>query len=328
MNAMLRTSVLIVLTVIAIPGKAETQCIRQGNEEIILFDDAQKYCPPQIGPVDPKLGWKFALSDDRPGCWRSDDYFVYVALETKPTSLLLPGDIEPLSACKKFNDKRDDALLEFMLEVCADFDEDDKLASEYGHKALAMAERYGDGDPRLLQSIDCLAARTANLAEAEKLVERSIAIQQRYGPTAYAAMVSNLGAIGRIRMDQRRFDEAEKSYLEAIKLGRQHLGDDHLEVVVSTAALGKMYFDLGKFQQAEEHLLLALAGATKHKGAHWIMAQKLAIVSARIMAEVYRKQNKPDEEARYREIARRHREELRPAEKQDLIDQSTFADPS
>lgn len=328
MNAMLRTSVLIVFAVIAIPGKAETQCIRQGSEEIILFDDARKYCPAQIGPVDPKLGWKFAFSDDRPGCWRADDYFVYVALEAKPSSLLLPGDIEPLSACKKFNDKRDDAIWEFTLEVCADFDEDDKLATEYGRKALAMAERYGEGDSRLLRSIDCLAARTANLAEAEKLIERSTTIQRRYSPTDYVAMVSNLGAIGRIRMNQRRFDEAETFYLEAITLGRQHLGDDHLEVVVSTVALGKMYFDLGKFQQAEEQLLLALAGAIKHKGAHWVMARRFAVASARIMADVYKKQNKPVEEARYREIARRHWEELRSRESEDFIDQSTFSDPA
>jgi tetratricopeptide (TPR) repeat protein len=326
MKAVLRTLALIVFAAIAIPGKAETQCIRQGNEEIVLFDEERNYCPPQIGPVDPKLGWKHAYSGDHGGCWRADDSFVFVNMESRPASIHWFGEIEPLSACKKFNDKRDDATWEFMSEVCSDFDEDDKLASEYGRKALAMAERYGEGDPRLVQSIDCLAARTSDLAEAEKLIERSIAIRQGYGPTDFAAMVSNIGGIGNIRIKQGQFDAAEASFLEAIKLGRKHLGDDHVEVVALTVILGKMYFDLGKFQKAEGQLKLALAGATKHKGAHWVLARRLAVSSARILADAFRKQNKPDEEARYRDIAQRHREELRPTE--NVIDQSTFQDPS
>jgi hypothetical protein len=92
--------------------------------------------------------------------------------------------------------------------------------------------------------------------------------------------------------------------------------------------VAKMYFDLGRFQQAEEQLLLSFAGATKHKGAHWVMARKFAIFSSRILADVYRNQNQPDDEARYREIARRYREELRPEENEDVINQSTFSDPS
>jgi hypothetical protein len=61
---------------------AETQCIRSGNEEIVLFTDEQEYCPTQILPLDRKLGWKLANSADRAGCWRSDDRFVYVMLES------------------------------------------------------------------------------------------------------------------------------------------------------------------------------------------------------------------------------------------------------
>ena len=319
----LREILLIVIATIAIPAWAETQCIRQGNEEIILFDDARKYCPPQIGPVDPKLGWKFAFSDDRPGCWRADDYFVYVALEAKPSSLLLPGDIEPLSACKKFNDQQAEKTREYMSDACEDFDLDSEVAVVFCRKALAMAESYGESDPRLWRAIDILAARTDDLVESEKLIERSKAIRQKYAPSDYEALMGNLVGIARIQQRRGQFDAAGASFQEAIRLGRQHLGEDHLDVVAWTLLLGKMYFDLGKYPQAEEQLLVALAGAVRDRPIYWKMGHKIAATTARLLADICQKEGKSSDADRYREIARRHREAaqqpgLEPSDDPDL----------
>lgn len=318
MNARLPIAVLLAVANLAIQAKAETQCIRHGNDEIILFDDVRKYCPPQIAPVDPTLGWKKAYSDDHWGCWRIDEVFVYVALESRPTSIHSPGKIEPLAACKKFSDQQVEATWESMLSVCLNLDIDSMLADEYGHKALAIAERYGEADPRLLQSIDCVVARTANLVEAEVLVERANAIRQRLGLNDYEGVVSSLSSIGHIRSRQGRFDAAETAYLEAIKVGRQHLGDDHLEVAALTLLLGKMYFDLGKYPQAEEKLLLALATAEKPRPTYGITAHQIAASAARLLAGMYQAQNNGVEAVRYSEVWGKHKDAAKQSPSQEV----------
>lgn len=323
-----RAILLIALAAIAAPAWAERQCIREDSEEIILFDHAQTYCPMESAPVDPQLQWKFAYTNGRTGCWRYDDSFVYVATTSMVPSIFPRESVEDISACKKFSEQAMDEEWDFEIEDCDNFDLPKKVNAAACRNAMKLAERYGDSDPRLLISIDRLSGTTDDVAEAEKLLKRSVDIRQKYFPSDYQGLVSTLGGIGTLRKKQHNSDGAATAYLEAIRVGRKHLGEDHLEVIALTLLLGKMYLDFDMLPKAEEQLLVALASAEAHRPTYLKTAENLAASSARLLADIYQRQSKGVEADRYREIARKHKEAAQQPDVPEINEPSDDADLS
>jgi hypothetical protein len=311
---------------VATAALAETQCIRDGGKEVVLFDYEVSHCVDRIVPPDPPATWKLALSDENYGCWLSDGLFVHVTLANWAQTTYPAYVVEPISACKNFNDQRLNAAWEYEIEFgCENFGIDRKIAEGACRKALALAERYGESDPRLLRSVESLSVQTKDLRETEVLIKRAAEIRRKHFPSDFAGMMINMTSIAFLRRDQGDAEAYEALYLEAIEFGRRHLGDDHIEVVANTLILGATYFRLGKFREAEEQLLLGFARSEKHRAPYWAFARSMARSCARMLADIYQKQQKPEDEARYREIARRITEELRPPESKVLDD---LKDPS
>jgi len=133
-------------------------------------------------------------------------------------------------------------------------------------EALKEAETFGEDDPRLTATLrdlaDCLTQTTKKYALAEELLKREQRIMRRLGPD-FPGLVAGMDLLGRAYYNQGNYKEAEKTYLNAIKIapevgGGAHNFDWRKEVV---ARLGLCYQSEGKYDQAEQCFRSGLAAA-------------------------------------------------------------------
>ena len=85
-------------------------------------------------------------------------------------------------------------------------------------------------------------------------------VQGKYGMPSLAmlAFCLLLNQIGRMLMDQGKYDEAQPLYREALKVKRETLGDRHPSTLSSISNLGSLLQDQGKLDEARARLEASL----------------------------------------------------------------------
>jgi serine/threonine protein kinase/Tfp pilus assembly protein PilF len=134
-------------------------------------------------------------------------------------------------------------------------------------RALAQFTEAGDiyralddslGSATVDDEASVLLLNNGNLAEAERLMRRSLEYKRRkYGRHPFVAgQLTNLGAL---LEDAKRPAEAEAAYREALDIGIATLGEDH-DVVTSTMNnLGLLLSNRGNYAEAQTFMRRALA---------------------------------------------------------------------
>jgi signal transduction histidine kinase len=153
------------------------------------------------------------------------------------------------------NDIRGMAIVENKLGVLYDDMGKTKQAIAYYLKGLAHAERanYPLLQTDLLVNLGLGLVKEKQYAKAEAYFKRGEALSREL--ENYGALRVNLHNQGELYRELKKFDAAEKCYLEALALAKKEM--DHDELYTSNQALAELYMDTRNFEKACTFLQVA-----------------------------------------------------------------------
>lgn len=110
-----------------------------------------------------------------------------------------------------------------------------------------------DGDPlvqaELYQTLGDIHQKLGSLDQADKLL--NLALERRRAlPNADAGVAESLVALGLLRTDQAKLDEAGRLVREGLEWDRKHLAADHPAIAAAMDALGRVLQEKGEYAQA------------------------------------------------------------------------------
>ena len=138
-----------------------------------------------------------------------------------------------------------------------------KEAEAFYREALMLRreERSGDGEKRLVCTLNCLGSllrERGALAAAEPLHLEALEIQRRLLPPEDPELAVTLSNLGILRRAQGDLEEAGRFLREALTLRRRALGDRHPRTAQALSNLGAVLNAQGRFGEAEPLLREAL----------------------------------------------------------------------
>lgn len=127
--------------------------------------------------------------------------------------------------------------------------------------ALAAADQFTPGDPRLLQTLYLAAAikqGRKQFAEAEPHLRRALAVRERELGTNHLNSAECAFNLGRNLAEQKKFVEAEALLKRAEHTAKWKLGSYHPAVATCQAALARCHFLAGRHADADKLYTAAL----------------------------------------------------------------------
>lgn len=103
---------------------------------------------------------------------------------------------------------------------------------------------------QVLGSIAVLEWRQGRLVQAESLLTRLVAGDERTLPKDSPVLARHLMALGVVYWSQEKFDKAEPLFARTLAIREKQLGLDHPELAAVLNNLGTVYFRLGRFTDA------------------------------------------------------------------------------
>ena len=85
-------------------------------------------------------------------------------------------------------------------------------------------------------------------------------------PVGHSKTLYAMAVLGRMYLDQQRFDEAESMFAPALEASRRTHGDDHPDTLVRLSDLAQLYFKDGRYAEAEPLLLEQYSRNEKKSG--------------------------------------------------------------
>jgi serine/threonine-protein kinase len=167
-------------------------------------------------------------------------------------------------------------------------------------------KHLGDSHPdvaRTLLNIAILKRRTGELNEAERLLREALAIA-RASPEGRDVTARVLGELGFLLSERGKPTEAEPLLREVLDTNIRVLGTGHLETSATRRDLGYSLALQGRYAEAEQLLLQAYRDLGKQSD-YWSGKEKRETL--RRLVELYRKQGRPAEVAKYRRLLERLR---------------------
>jgi len=104
-------------------------------------------------------------------------------------------------------------------------------------------------------------------AQAEPLLKRALAIQEKDFGSNHPATVSNLGSLANLYALQGQYAQAESFYRRALVTQEKTLGPDHPKIAMLLENIARIYRKTGREQEAEglaRRAVTILAGAALH----------------------------------------------------------------
>lgn len=133
--------------------------------------------------------------------------------------------------------------------------DDLETAREYYASGLSMLNSSEDAKPVwIAMALDDLGSTELALgdgASAERRFRDAIDLRRNFRPGHPHASVS-WRLLGWSALKARRFEEAKRSYSQAVTAARAAYGDDHPSVAVLVADLAEVHLEMADFQRAEE----------------------------------------------------------------------------
>jgi TPR repeat protein len=142
-------------------------------------------------------------------------------------------------------------------------------AQEQYAAAAKEAEKIGPRDYRLGSSLNNLAVLhqgKGNLATAESLYRRSLAIQEKAFGARHLKVANVLGNLAGLSFHQGKLEEVEPLLLRALAIYENFLGRDHEKVATTLVKMAILKSDKGELGEAASFYERALAINTKLLG--------------------------------------------------------------
>jgi len=167
--------------------------------------------------------------------------------------------------------------LAFLYEAQDDFEASEQLK----RRALAIEERhYGPDHPEVATTLSNLGLTLINLKnyrESEALFQRALQILEAdTGAAAREGYDVTLNNLGELLREQRRFEKAESTYLEALVEKEAAFGPNDPAVATTLNNLGLVYHELGRFAEAEAYYARALDIVNEVYGPDHPIARQIA----------------------------------------------------
>lgn len=134
---------------------------------------------------------------------------------------------------------------------------------------IEYIDRFSLSDPGLARCLDQAAYYLmvqGQLAEAEPLYHRALAISEKALGSAHPEFALSLNSLARFLRHKGDFQSGEALCRRALSLQENALGGEHLELAITLNNLGKLLYKQEKYAEAEQHLQRALAIREQHLG--------------------------------------------------------------
>jgi len=168
--------------------------------------------------------------------------------------------------------------------------------------ARIRRERFGESSTRYASSLDLLAAELARQGrydEAIEMKQESLRLWQAGFGSEHAAVAGSLENFSWILQAAGRLAEAETAVRRAIALRERLYGPNQVLTALSRIQLTSVLTSRRRFADAEPQGLGATAILEKLQPEGHVDRRK----AYRVLAELYRAMQRPEEAARYRELA-------------------------
>ena len=132
--------------------------------------------------------------------------------------------------------------------------------------AIREATLLGADNARLATSLSNLAQlkyRQKDLAQAEALFRRSLAIRERMLGGDHVGLVQNINNLAALHYTRGELAQAEPLFRRALEISEKTLGESHPDVAVTLSNLARLYFRKNDFTSAAP-LLLRLLSIKEH----------------------------------------------------------------
>lgn len=132
--------------------------------------------------------------------------------------------------------------------------------------AIREATLLGADNARLATSLSNLAQlkyRQKDLAQAEALFRRSLAIRERMLGGDHVGLVQNINNLAALHYTRGELAQAEPLFRRALDISEKTLGESHPDVAVTLSNLARLYFRKNDFTSAAP-LLLRLLSIKEH----------------------------------------------------------------
>jgi tetratricopeptide (TPR) repeat protein len=164
-------------------------------------------------------------------------------------------------------------------------------------QTLATRRRLlGDTHPNTIATLNNLAElyfKCGHLAEAEALFQRILEVRQRDLDPNHHNLVNVLSALGELKLDQQKFDDAERYLRDALRR-REDGESDTWRRYYMQSLLGASVAALGRFEEAEPLLLAGHEGLVRQRRTIPAESQRLLGRAKGWLAGMYQDWGKPD----------------------------------
>jgi tetratricopeptide (TPR) repeat protein len=136
-----------------------------------------------------------------------------------------------------------------------------KKALSVLNDALLQAKKHFSSDVHLqaiiLNSLGLAYIQDGDLKKAEPLFLQVLQIQPGENVSDFLR-ANALNNLAQMHREQRKYEAAEKEYLNCIEISEQLLGPSHPELAITRGSLAVMYLRMGRFPEAEDQALASL----------------------------------------------------------------------
>ena len=185
-------------------------------------------------------------------------------------------------------------------------------AEEEFRAALTVAEKLGEQDPRLADTLNNLAGLYCDqgrYADAESLLERALAIWEGARGGDHLEVATILTNLAAVYLDQGRYGKCEAPLRRVLEIRKGALGSEHLDVAQSLADLANLYHTQGRYAEAETRYKEALAIREKVLGRDHLCVATTLEVYAALLGRAGRDSEAAAFEARAKAIRDKHVQE-------------------
>ncbi|HMD99609.1 MAG TPA: tetratricopeptide repeat protein [Terriglobia bacterium] len=168
-------------------------------------------------------------------------------------------------------------------------------AAEYGQghypaaeSALRKAGAVHSDDPLILNDLGVVLDAEAKYGEAEPLLKRTLAIDQKALGPEHPNVATNLNSLATLYYKQGEYAEAEPLIKGALAIDKKALGPEHPGVARDLNNLAVLYHDQGRYSEAEPLYQRALAIDEKALGPEHPRVAATAESSAAVLRKLGR----------------------------------------
>ena len=139
--------------------------------------------------------------------------------------------------------------------------------------ALKSSRDFASNDPKLMNTLRDLAQvyrAQSKYAEAEPLMERHLALKERFLGKFHPDLAKDLDQLGRVCFAQMKFVSAEAYFRRELTIMEKKFGPEFLDLIPALSNVAQSCQALNKFSDAEPILKRAISIREKNQGSEHV----------------------------------------------------------